>query len=586
MNILGLSAFGSDAAAVLLRDGVVVAAVQEEHFTRVLRDASFPRRAVRACLREGGITTADLDWVVFHEKPLRRFERVLASQLRGFPRSAGSFSRSLFLWLGDRLWLKNRIATELGIAPELVLFGGHHESHAASTFFASPFEDAAVLVVDGAGEWATTSLWRGNGSQLQLIDEQHYPHSLGLFYSAMAEHLGFAPGGGESRLMELAAHGKPTLRAEVDRLLHVGRDGSITLDMSRFRFDHDSERLCSDALVEVLGPARIPGAPLRRSPGDSRDADLAASVQAAVEDALLALVAELHRRAPSENLCLAGDLALNAAAVGRIARDGPFRRLFVQPAAGDAGCALGAALHVHHAVLGGNRVWRQEHVFLGESVLAEPGPGSQPLCDDAAVVDALLASLLGDGLVGWVRGRNEWGPRSLGHRSLLADPRRAEAAGLVSRAVKRREDFRPFSPAVPAERAAELFELPGSETATAVAPGAASDMAQNRHGADASWPLRFMQVNVRARAATIAAAPAAVQADGSCRPQLVHAAEDPLFHALLTRFGAATGVPLLLHTSLNLRGEPPVRGEADALALLARSELPALIVEDRLYTRG
>ncbi len=564
MQILGLSAFGSDASAVLLRDGVVVAALQEEHFTRVPRDASFPRRALRACLREGGITTAELDWVVFHEKPLRRFERVLASQLRGFPRSAGSFSRSLFLWLGDRLWLKNRIATELGIAPERVLFSAHHESHAASAFLASPFADAAVLVVDGAGEWATTSLWRGSGPQLQLLDEQHYPHSLGLFVSAMAEHLGFAPGGGEGRLMELAAHGKPSMRAEVDRLLRVGSDGGVTLDMSCFRFDNDSERLCSDALTAVLGPARIPGAPLRRAPGDSRDADLAASVQAAVEDALLALVAELHRRAPGENLCLAGDMALNTAAVGRIVREAPFRRVFVQPAAGDAGCALGAALHVHHAVLGAERGWHQEHVFLGESLLAEPGPESAPLRDDAAVLDALLAALQSGGLVGWVRGRNEWGPRSLGHRSLLADPRRADAGDLVSRAVKRREDFRPFSPAVPAERAAEFFDLTG---------------------ADASWPLRFMQLQVPARAAMMAAAPAAVHADGTCRPQLVHAAEDPLFHALLTRFGEATGVPLLLHTSLNLRGEPPVRGEADALALFARSELPALVVEDRLYAR-
>jgi len=564
MQILGLSAFGSDAAAVLLRDGLVVAAAQEERFTRVPRDPSFPRRALRCCLREGGVAAAELDWVVFHEKPLRRFERVLASQLRGFPRSAGGFSRSMFSWLGDRLWLKNRIATELGIAPSRVLFGEHHESHAASAFLSSPFEDAAVLVADGAGEWATTSLWRGRGAQLQPLGEVRFPHSLGLFLSAMAEHLGFPAGGGEARLMELAAHGQPRFRAQVDRLLRVAPDGSFTLDMDCFRFDVDGERLGSDALAAVLGPPRAPGAALRFTAPDAADADLAASVQAALEDAVLALLGELHRRAPCDNLCLAGDVALNAGVVGAVARRGPFRRLFVQPAAGDAGAALGAALHVHHAVAGGGRAWRQEHGFLGERLLAEPGPGAQPLRDESAVVAALLDALLRDGLVGWVRGRFEWGPRSLRLRGLLADPRRADARALVSRAVKRREDFRPFAVALPAERAADFLELPA---------------------ADASWPLRFLQLAVPARPAAADAAPAIVHADGSCRPQLVHAAEDPLFHALLARFGEATGLPLLLHTSLNVRGEPPVRGEADALSLFARSALPALVVEDRLYRR-
>jgi carbamoyltransferase len=427
MHVLGLSAFGSDAAAVLLRDGLVVAAAQEERFTRVARDPSFPRRAVRACLREGGIEAQALDWVVFHEKPLRRFERVLASQLRGFPRSGGSFARSMFTWLGDRLWLKNRIASELSVPLERVLFASHHESHAASAFLPSPFEDAAVLVADGAGEWATTTLWRGTGSRLQLLAELRFPHSLALFTSALAQHLGFAPGGGESRLMELAAFGQPRFRAEVDRLLRVGADGSFTLDMDAFRFDYDSGHLAAPALERALGPARVPGAPLRLAAPDSRDADLAASVQAAVHDALLALLAELRRRAPVDDLCLAGEAFLDPTAVGRIARDGPFRRVFVQPAAGDAGAALGAALHVHYAVLGGARAWRQETAALGERLPEEPGPGAVALPDDDAVLDMLLARLRRDGLVGWARGRFEWGPRALGQRSLLADPRRAEA---------------------------------------------------------------------------------------------------------------------------------------------------------------
>ena len=561
MRILGLSGLTGEGAAALLEDGVPVAAAQEERFTRIPRDASFPRRAIRACLRIGRVEARALDWVVFQEKPLRRFERVLASQLRAFPRSAGSFASATFLWLGDRLWLRGRIASELGVPPERVLFTEHHQAHAASAFWPSPFEDAAVLVADGAGEWATTSLHRAGPGGLEPLGEVHFPHSLGLFVGAMAEHLGLPRGGGEARLMELAAHGRPTRRAEIDRLLRPAADGTFELDLDAFRFDFDGERLCAAGLQRVLGPPRAAGAPLRWQAPDAADADLAASVQSAVEERLLALAAELHRRAPSENLCFGGDLAGNAAAVGRLIAEGPFRRVFVPPAPGDAGAALGAALHAHRALDGHGARWRQQHAFLGEDALSEDGEGGQALPGEAAILDTLLARLQHDGLVGWVRGRFEWGPRSLGHRSLLADPGRREARDLVSRAVKRREEFRPFAPALPAERAAEFLDVP----------------------AGAEWPARFMQACVPARDAARAAAPAAVHADGRARPQLVHAAEDPLFHALLQRFGERTGAPLLLQTSLNLRGDPPVRNEADALTLLRRSALPALVVEDRLY---
>ncbi len=563
MRVLGLSGLTGEGAAALVADGVPVAAAQEERFTRVPRDPCFPRRAIRCCLRAGGLAGRELDWVGFHEKPLRRCERVLVSQLRAFPPSAGRLARSAFTWLGDRLWIRNRIAAELGVDPQRVLFTGHHESHAASAFWCSPFEEAAVLVADGAGEWATTSLHRAGPGGVTPLAQVDFPHSLGLFLAAIAEHLGLPPGGGEARLMELAACGQPVRRHEIDRLLRPGSDGSFELDLRAFRFDFDGERLCAPGLARVLGPRRPAGAPLRWRDGDREDADIAASAQAAVEDALLALAAELHRRAPSGNLCFAGDLAGNGAAVGRLLRDGPFRQVFVPTACGDAGAALGAALAVHHA-LGGARRWTQTHAFLGEELLAEPGEGFRPLADDEAVVGALLERLLQDGLVGWVRGRFEWGPRSLGHRSLLADPRRLDARDLVSRAVKPREEWRPFSPAVPAEGAAAFFDVPEG----------------------AAWPARFSQMRVPARQAALDAAPAAIHVDGSARPQLVHAAEDPLFHALLRRFGDATGAPLLLHTSLNLRGDPPVRGEADALALLQRSALPALVVEDRLYAPG
>lgn len=563
MKILGLSAFGGESAAALLVDGVPAAAASEERFSGLRRDSSFPRRSVRFCLRQGGLDAAGLDYVAFHEKPLRVFERVLVSQLRGFPRSARTFSRAMFLWLGDRLWIKDRIATELGVPPDRVLFVEHHPAHAAAAFLPSPFERAAILVAAGAGEWASTSLHRGAGSRIEPLDEVRFPHSLGLFLAAMAEHLGFPAGGGEGRLLELSAYGQPTQVDAVRRLLRVADDGSYAIDADAFRFGFDGERLCGPGLERVVGPPRAAGATLRLSGADRADADLAASVRVVLEEALLALLGRLHRSAPEPALCLAGDVVQHPALLGRLLRDGPFSQVFVQPAAGDAGAALGAALAAH-AELGGARTWRQEHCFLGEDVLADPGPEARSLRDDEAAVEALLETLLEHGQVGWVRGRFEWGPRTLGHRSLLADPRRAEASAAVNASVKRRESFRPFACAVTEEAAAELFELPRG----------------------AEWPLRFQQAAVPARPAALDAAPSVIHADGSARPQVVTTTTDPLLHRLVARFGNETGVPLLLHSGLGLRGAPPVRGESEARALFARSGLPALVVENRLYTRG
>jgi len=565
MRILGLSAFGRDAAAVLVVDGEPLAASTEERFTRVLHDPAFPRRAARACLRAGGLEARDLDAVVFHVKPLRQFERVLACQLRAFPRSAGTFSRSLFSWLGDRLWIRGRIASELGLPPEKVLFAEHHAAHAAAAYMPSPFEEAAVLVVDGAGEWACTSLWHGRGTTLTPLGEVLFPHSLSLLYSAVTEFLGFPPGAGEERVMELAALGAPRFLLWLTELLHWEEDGSYRLDQRPFRFAFVGERLFAQPLSDRLGPPRAPGAPLRLSEPDSRDADLAASVQRLVEEALLRLAAELHRRAPCDSLCFGGELAANPKACARLLRDGPFKQLWIPPAAGDDGAALGAALHLATtAAVDGTSVrrWRQTRPFLGEAPDASELPGF-PLPDDDARLSALLGALQRDGLVGWVRGRGEWGPRSLGHRALLADPRRLDCKERVNSLVKRRESFRPFSPAVPAEHAAEFFELP----------------------AGAEWPLRWMQLTVRARPRTVDRLHAVVHVDGTSRPHLVHAGEDPLLHRLLLEWGKLTGAPILLHTSLNLRGDPLVRGADDARALWERSGLPVLVVEDRMLER-
>jgi carbamoyltransferase len=564
MRILGLSAYTSDSAAALVEDGAPVACVEEERFTRRKGEPAFPSRAVRSCLRQAGLSVRDLDRVAFFEKPLRKFERALATQLAAFPRSGRSFSREVFHWLGDRLWTKDRIATELGLAPGRIVFVEHHLAHAASAFLPSPFEDAAILVVDGAGEWTTTSLARGRGRTIEVLAELELPHSLGLFASAFAQFLGFAPEGGEARAMDLAAHGTPRFVDELREWLSIESDGSFRVDPRPFRFVFDRDRLFDGVLERRFGPARIPGAPLRMHADDSRDADLAASVQALIEEALLALARALHARTGSANLCLAGTVAFNARAIDRLAREGPFEHLFVQPACGDAGAALGAALFAHHELTGAARVWMQKHAFLGEPIDTEESSASPEV---ARANSTDLAQRLARGkTVGVARGRFEWGPRGLGHRSLFADPRGIEGARAL-RSIKHREEFRSFALAVRAERAHEFLDLPTACNGVVTAPS--------------SFLLSSSPVLGTAREPVAGA----VQADGRVRVHCVSAETDPELADLLAAFDAETGVPALLETSLNLRGDPIARTAKDALFVLERTGLDALAIEDRLYAR-
>jgi carbamoyltransferase len=567
MNILGLSAYSEDSAATLLCDGQVVAAAAEERFTSVKHDGAFPKRSIRFCLRTGGIEPPELDYVVFYEKPLRRFERVLATQLGHFPRSGRTFARSLFTWLGERLWTKNHIASEVGVPPGKVVFAAHHESLAASAFLPSPFDEAAVLVLGGEGEWACTSLGHGSAGRVEPLAEIRFPHSLGLFSAAMTQFLGFVPFAEEHKLFQLAALGEPRFQGELEKLLRVGADGGYELDLEPFRFAFDTERTFEPALEERLGPARVPGETLRASGDDTRDADLAASFQVVFEDALLALARQLHERVPTTNLCLSGAAAHNPRANARLLAEGPFDNLFVQPGAGGAAGALGAALHLHCAVLGKERAYVQDHAFLGEDAVAEhteePENG-EVATDEASWAKALAEHVAAGRLVGLVRGRAEWGTRSLGHRTLLADPRSDESRERINRGVKHREDFRPFAPAVTAERADELFELP---------PGAAS-------------PARFKLISAAARNGAREQLPAAFHRDGTATVQVVHQDATPHLHALLEAFEAVTGYPVLLTAALNLRGDPIVRGAEQALNVFERTELDVLAIEDRIYTRS
>jgi carbamoyltransferase len=562
--VLGVSAHYHDAAAALVVDGRVVAAMQEERFSRVKNDPSVPRRAALACLAEAGIAARDLDRVVFYENPYAKLERVLVSLLRAFPRSYRQFPRALGAQLGDKLWILDSIAEALDIDRERVTFVEHHRSHAASAFFASPFARAAVLTVDGVGEETSTAIWNGEGTELSLVERLLFPHSLGLLYAAFTAYLGFAVNEGEYKVMGLAAFGQPRFRDELSRCVRLGADGSIELDLDYFAFTTDTEVGFSSKLEKLLGPRRDPGRPWDlATPEDARAADVAASLQAVTEEALVSLAKEAKRRTGHDALCLAGGVALNAVANARILREAGFARVFVQPAAGDAGGALGAAI-LGALELGQPRPEPLTSAALGAGIdpaeaapLAEAlGLAAEPVADPAVA----LAELLERGkIVAVARGRFEWGPRALGQRSILALPRPEAVRDRLNRAVKQREMFRPFAPAVLAERAGDYFE------------GAPNDMTP------------FMTTVCPARAERREAIAAAVHVDGTSRVQTV--APGDALHPLLTELGRRGLPEVVLNTSLNGPREPLCATATDAVGFFLAHPVDALLLGDTLLTR-
>ncbi len=566
--ILGVSALYHDAAAVLLRDGEVVAAAQEERFSRIKQDPSLPVRAAAWCLRHGGITPAEVDWLVFYEKPLRKFERILATSVATFPRSWRAFPRQMTSWLGDKLWLRTTLVQTFGVPAGRVLFSEHHLSHAASAFLCSPFQRAAVLTVDGVGENATTGLWHGRETPPHLLPrgEIRFPHSLGLFYSALTAYLGFAVNEGEYKVMGMAAFGRPRFAEALGQLVRLDDAGGFSLDLTGFSFHWHPTESYTPALVALLGPPRFPGTPF--DPGDpesQRFADVAASTQQVLEEALLHLARYAQAETGEDHLCLAGGVALNAVANHRLARDSGFQALWVQPAAGDAGGALGAALWVWHDVLDHPRSQPLTRPGLGQ---AWGRPAIRELLEDLelpfedlgsveASAGPAAAELARGAVLGWFEGGFEWGPRALGHRSILADARSPDVAARVNATIKFREAFRPFAPAVLAEEVDRWFDLLASE----------------RHLA------HFMTTTAPVRADAPEPLPATTHVDGTARVQVVSAAATPAFHLLLTTFRDLTGVPVLLNTSLNRKGEAIAASPVDALATLMRSDLDALYIE-------
>ncbi|WP_457653548.1 carbamoyltransferase family protein [Rhodocaloribacter sp.] len=579
MNILGISCWYHDAAACLVRDGRIVAAAQEERFSRKKHDASFPRRAIAYCLREGGIDTSDLDVAAFYDKPFLKFERLLETYVATAPRGLRSFVKAMPLWLKEKLWIPDRIAKELDFDGPIV-FPEHHESHAASAFYPSPFERAAFLTTDGVGEWATTSFGVGDGARLRILAEQHFPHSLGLLYSAFTYFTGFKVNSGEYKLMGLAPYGEPRFVDAIrEHLIDVKADGSFRLNMDYFTYAHGL-RMTGRRFAELFGgPRRAPESPLTR-----REMDLARSVQAVTEEVMLRMARHVHRVTGERRLCLAGGVALNCVANGRLLREGPFDALWIQPAAGDAGGAIGAALTAWHQYLGHNRPApdgdAMRGAYLGPAFsddevaafLEREGIPHTRHVDEAALTEAVAEMLAEGKVVGWFQGRMEFGPRALGNRSILADPRGRDVQRTVNLKIKFRESFRPFAPSVTAERASEYFELDGeSPYMLLVAPvrGArAEGEGLDRLGHVAS-PI-----------------PAVTHVDGSARIQTVRAATNPLFHRLLSAFEVRTGCPVLVNTSFNVRGEPIVCTPEDAYRCFRRTHMDALVLGSHIVTKA
>jgi carbamoyltransferase len=484
MNILGISCYFHDAAAALIKDGVLVAAAEEERFSRIKHDYEFPENAIEFCLRTGGIEKADIDYVMFFEKPFVKFERLLLCSMQTFPRSMKLFREAMVTWLGDKLWVKHLLLKKLGVPASKVLFSEHHLSHAASSFYCSPFEEAAILTVDGVGEWTTAAVGIGKGTDIKLIKEIRFPHSLGLLYSAFTAFLGFEVNEGEYKVMGMAPFGRPDYVDKVYELVHVDGDGGFELDMDYFSFHYSSEKTFNKKFEKLFGTPRDQKAhfftPSTGYPSYFGDrpsdfdelgrqnqyyADIAASIQVVTEQIMVKMANYAYRETGLSKLCMAGGVALNSVANRKILSDTPFDDIYIQPAAGDGGGAVGAALYGYHALLGQPRKFVMEHAYWGEEhsaqdteqFLTENNIPYEKLEDDRKLIERVVDVLTQGKVIGWHQGRFEWGPRALGNRSIIADPRRADMKDIVNVKIKFREPFRPFAPSVLVEKAGDYF---------------------------------------------------------------------------------------------------------------------------------
>jgi carbamoyltransferase len=578
--ILGISAFYHDAAAALCIDGQLVAAAQEERFTRRKHEAAFPEQAVAYCLRHAGIRPEELDYVGYYEKPLRKFERLIENYLAFVPQGYVSFRHALPGWLDEKLPIKRELRQRLPGYQKRIVFLEHHQSHAASAFFPSPFDEAAVLTLDGVGEWSTTCVGHGRGNQLELLQELRYPHSLGLLYSAFTSYLGFRVNSGEYKVMGLAPYGQPKYKAQIlEHLVELKQDGSLRMDMSYFRYCQGVTMTSPKFHRLFGGPARKPESPL-----GEREMDLAASIQAVTEEAMLRMAQRAHALTASKRLVMAGGVALNCVGNSRILREGPFEELWIQPAAGDAGAALGVTQFIWHSLLERPRVAQasdsQAGSFLGpefndqqirecldqHAAVYQTCDGSDQLCAETAqLIDAQK-------VVGWFQGRMEFGPRALGARSILADARNADMQSILNLKIKFRESFRPFAPIVLRECVADYFETPTrfeSPYMLLVANVRSDRISKSDDGLS-------MRSNI----------PAVTHVDRSARIQTVDDERHPLLHELLSSFHQLTGSAVMINTSFNVRGEPIVCTPSDAYRCFMMTDMDALAIGHHILRKS
>ncbi len=584
MYILGVSCYFHDAAAVLLKDGCLVAAAEEERFSRIKHDYGFPSKAIKFCLEQEGISGEDLDYVVFFEKPFRKLDRILMMTLQTYPQSYKVFRESMITWMTDKLWVGTKLQTEIGVPKEKILFSEHHLSHAASAFLCSPFDESAILTVDGVGEWVTTTYGVGRGNEIKLQKQIEFPHSLGLLYSAFTAFLGFEVNEGEYKVMGMAPYGVPRYVDKVWKMVKQNPDGSFALDMDYFSFHHSTYKTYSGKFEALFGTPRPPkmlfftegtGFPryFGTAPGNYQElskqnqhyADIAASIQKVTEEMLLTMAKHLRKTTGMTRLCMAGGVALNSVANTRILNEAGFDELYIQPAAGDGGGALGAALWAYNTVLGKPRNFTMQHAYWGREnsdaevsdFLVENNIPHSRFDNEDQLLDRVVDQLTSGKVVGWSQGRFEWGPRALGNRSIIADPRNPDMKEIVNAKIKFREPYRPFAPSVLAEAAEKYFDLPNAA----------------HH-----CPARYMQYVVPVREREKATLPAITHVDGTGRLQTVFKEQSPRYYKLIERFGQATGVPVILNTSFNLKGEPIVNTPANAFNTFSKSEMDALVL--------
>jgi carbamoyltransferase len=592
LDILGISCYYHDAAAVLLRDGQLVAASEEERFSRIKHDYGFPRQAINYCLEAGNIKGPDLDYVVFFEKPFRKLDRILATVLGTYPKSWKVFRESMITWVLDKLWVASTLQSELGVSKDKILFSEHHLSHAASSYLCSPFDESAILTVDGVGEWITATYGIGKGNDIRLFKQMDFPHSIGLLYSAFTAFLGFEVNEGEYKVMGMAPYGEPKYVDKVWKVVQQNSDGSFALNMDYFSFHHSTENTYNNKFVQLFGEPRpvkmqffTEGTGFPKYFGDPPSnikelsninqhyADIAASIQKVTEELVLGMARGLHKETGMKNLCIAGGVGLNSVANTRIMRETPFEQVYVQPAAGDGGGALGAALWAYNTLLGKPRNFCMNHAYWGRqynapeisSFLKSSGIKYTQIENEDAMLDHVVDRLKSGRVIGWYQGRFEWGPRSLGNRSIIADPSNPEMKDIVNAKIKFREPYRPFAPSVLAECAEKYFDLPHPMS---------------------HYPARYMLYVVPVRPEAQSVLPAITHVDGTGRLQTVFKEQSPRYYRLIERFGQATGVPVLLNTSFNLRGEPIVTTPANAFNTFSKSEMDTLVLDNFIVDKS